>query len=402
MRILLTILFLMIATVANAQTCIGAPPLTQIIVDNTIDICLPTSNAQEISSLALRQTLKTMTSAIFQNGNISSGVIELTDFAPLAIVDLTTPLPVNGLYLSGSGAIFSVCPLTYGNGNCTGLMAVTYAAQYLKATATQPNTIAEYMVVNDCNLNAGRIGSTPGSFNDAKVCQYNSVVTGANASNSTWVQANNLEILAGDNVPPGIGLIPFKVNTELDVTNSGPDCAVGVRNCYNLYLSGNVVNPTTAFLAIAPTGGGPANAHFGILINGASGLVADSSDIEESGNAPVGVCIGCLLESTHSAASIRDASTTPTGLWLNGTYTNAIVSNGFSVNASGQVGTTSASVPGSGFLAVAVSNVVSPNLGIFFSDGTPSVSAADGSINLDTSGKLWLRTGGVWTQVTVP
>lgn len=58
---------LLVPNVAFAQTCIGTPPLTQIVVDNTINICLPTNNANEISALALRQVLQTMTSAIFQN-----------------------------------------------------------------------------------------------------------------------------------------------------------------------------------------------------------------------------------------------------------------------------------------------------------------------------------------------
>ncbi len=66
MKILLILLFFIFATAANAQTCIGTPPLTQTTVDNTIDICLPTNNAQEISALALRQTLKTMVAANFQ------------------------------------------------------------------------------------------------------------------------------------------------------------------------------------------------------------------------------------------------------------------------------------------------------------------------------------------------
>ncbi len=344
MRIFLTLLFFIFTTAANAQTCIGAPPLSQITIDNTIDICLATTNANEISALALRQTLKTMTSAIFQNGNISSGVIELTNFAPLAIVDLATILPVNGLYLSGSGAIFSVCPLTYGYSGCLSGTAVTYTAQYLKATAVQPNNIAEYMVVNDCDLNSGRAGPTPGAFNDNKVCQYNSVVTGSSSGNATWVQANNLEIGVGDSV--GNGLVPFKTNTELDVTNSGPDCAVGVRNCYNLYLSGNVVNSTTAFLAIAPTGA-VANSHYGILING--NYTADAADIEVDGSAAAGICIGCLsIPSTHSQAAFWDNTTSTNGLWLNGTYTAfSIQAPGFNVGPTGRASYTSATITGS-------------------------------------------------------
>jgi hypothetical protein len=121
----------------------------------------------------------------------------------------------------------------------------------------------------------------------------------------------------------------FKVNTELDITNNGADCAVGTggRNCYHLYLSGDVGNnPVTAFMVIAATGGSDvtftkANAHFGILINGASGYAADNADIDNSGRAPIGICNGCLLPGAqHSTAGIQDNSASPLGLVLNGTY----------------------------------------------------------------------------------
>jgi hypothetical protein len=132
-------------------------------------------------------------------------------------------------------------------------------------------------------------------------------------------------------------LIPFKVNTELDVTNSGPDCAVGVRNCYNLYLSGNAVNPTTAFMAIAPTGT-VTNSHYGILING--NHTADQADIEVDGSAPAGICLGCLsLPSAHTTAAFWDKTNSGTGLFLNGTYTNfSISAPNFNVTPTGLAG----------------------------------------------------------------
>lgn len=66
-RLLILGALLLVPNIAFAQTCVGTPPLTQIVVDNTIDICLPINNANEISALALRQTLQTMTSALFQS-----------------------------------------------------------------------------------------------------------------------------------------------------------------------------------------------------------------------------------------------------------------------------------------------------------------------------------------------
>ena len=117
---------------------------------------------------------------------------------------------MNGFYASGSGSIFKNCPLTYGQADCTtNGTAVTYSAFYLKGTAVQNATIAEYIVTFDCNLNAGKGGTAIG-INDNKVCQYNSGVTGPNAGQGTWIQANNLWIKAGDNDPPGSGVIPFK------------------------------------------------------------------------------------------------------------------------------------------------------------------------------------------------
>jgi hypothetical protein len=90
-------------------------------------------------------------------------------------------------------------------------------------------------------------------------------------------------------------------------------------------------NPVTAFMVVAATGGNSTsmtspNAHFGILLNGASGLISDNVDIENSGRAPVGICNGCLINSPHSIAGIADLSITPIGISLHGTYSGSAIS----------------------------------------------------------------------------
>jgi hypothetical protein len=200
------------------------------------------------------------------------GTIRLPNTPPQPVVDLTpNPRPVNGLYATGSGAKFSICPDLFGSTTpCPS--GPIYTSFYLKANSVYDKSIAEYMMILDCRLNSGKTGVAT-SISDNKVCQANTSVTGPNSGGGTWVQANNLILDAMDTGT-------FKVNTELDVSNNGTDCAVGPggRNCYHLYLSGNVGNnPVTAFMVIAPTGGNTTsmtrpNAHFGILINGASGL----------------------------------------------------------------------------------------------------------------------------------
>ncbi len=122
MRILFLLLFLIFANNANAQTCIGAAPLTQTIIDNTIDICLPTTNAQEISALALRETLKTMAAATFQNGNVStiSGSGTLTGLSCSATYLGLMTLVSNGVASPSLGATVSTTGTTFQKVWCNG------------------------------------------------------------------------------------------------------------------------------------------------------------------------------------------------------------------------------------------------------------------------------------------
>jgi hypothetical protein len=238
---------------------------------------------------------------------------------------LNTTVPTNGFYASGSGSIFQNCPLTYGRTECLNGTATTYSQFYLKGTAIHDSSIAEYVSTIDCNLNAGAGGSQVGSFNDNKVCLFVSAITGSNAGGGTWAQATDFVIGPGDTGG-------YKVNTELDITNNGADCAVGVRNCYALIIAENGANPITSYISVTtsyPATGSQYSAHFGILVNGAK--VADpvaGVDIENSGGAAIGICNGCLVPQTHAQAGFEDRSTTPIGLLLSGTYsTSAIRAN---------------------------------------------------------------------------
>jgi hypothetical protein len=312
------------------------------------------------------------------------------------ILDLTNPVRTNAFYSSGSGAVFLNCPLIQ---DCS-VGGNNLSALYLKATATHNASQSEYMATFDCILNSGMGGIPigPNSFSDARVCQFISSVTGPNSGAGIWAQAVDLVIMPNDNGP-------FRTTTELDINNQGTDCAPGGRNCYDLYLSGLITNPITSYLAISAGDNAltPPGSHYGILINGAR--TAKDVDIENSGGAAIGICNGCLTPQSHSESAFEDRSTSPVGLYLRGTYSmDAISVPGFSVNgtgAPGQIGIYATTAPpAGGFMVQSISNL--SGFGIYISNGTPSVGAANGSINLDTTGKLWLHTGGNWVQVTVP
>lgn len=241
-------------------------------------------------------------------------VVQAQNAAPMSTVDLQSAVPVNGFYGSGSGAIYQNCPLT-------GCLAGDHqqSAFYLKATATRDASIAEYMATFDCNLNSGSTGTPagPGGFSNAKVCFFNSAITGSLSGANTWGMANDLVIGAGDT-----GL--FKVSAEFDIQNNSSDCAIGVKNCYNLYIAGTPINPITAYVALAnPTA--TLGAHMGILVQGT--VLADQADIVVQDNASIGLAFGSpfIGSTTHSIASIYDSSTTPVAIKLLGTYSAAAI-----------------------------------------------------------------------------
>ncbi len=320
------------------------------------------------------------------------GVLGVLNIGSTGPIDLQTAVPTNGFYASGVGAVIQNCPLI-------GCLSGDHqqSALYLKATATRDASIGEYMSTLDCNLNSGSTGVSvgPNHFSDARVCSFISSVTGSNTGYGAWGQA--LDFIINDSLATA-----SRQAFELDISNNGSDCVVGgPRACFGLQISGLVTNPITAYLTFGP----PADAshigsHYAILVNGR--YVSDLVDIENSSGAAVGICNGCLTPQPHSIAGFDDHSTTPVGYFAQGTYSvAAFASAGFIVGPTGLVAIAGGTAPpGGGGLVLQISST--PGLGIFISNGTPSATAADGSIDIDSTGKLWLRTSGVWTQVTVP
>jgi hypothetical protein len=146
-----------------------------------------------------------------------------------------------------------------------------------------------------------------------KVNAFSSWVTGPNTANGTWNWAFD-SVWNADN--------PFMVNVELDVEKIGQlNCAAGVINCYNIYMSGNTDHQITAEIAMsAGTLANPA-AYWGMLIAGP--YLATVADIEIDDSAPYGLLLNNLYPGTHSTAAIADFSTSPLGFYATGTYSLA-------------------------------------------------------------------------------
>lgn len=350
----------------------------------------------------------------------SSTLLQLTA-GSTAFVDLQTSTPTQGFFASGSGAIFQNLPLV---GGLAGLHQVS--SVYVKSTAVQNATIAEYMVTFDSNLNSGLaptwVGSTPytaggflvnglnvylcthsgtsassggptgtgsvitdgsvvwayqvSNFAAAKVGVFFSAVTGPNSSPNSWGFANDLIIGSGD-----VGI--FKVGAEFDIQNNAGDFFApgnpAGKNAYNVYVSGNVNFPLTAQLAIAPQTTTGFSAYYGLLINGLK--VASVADLEISGGAAFGLSISGLFGS-HSIAAIGDASTAPYGINLFGAYSSA------AINVPTVSNITVNTLP-----MLTLSGVASAVNGFTFTNaataGTPKLVAtgADASINLGLGAK---------------
>jgi hypothetical protein len=307
----------------------------------------PTGIASAITPAGSDNSTRLATTA-FVAGNfipqLGTSSLSLTG-GVFAVVNLYTSPPANGVFLSGAGPEFSNLPLIGGLAGDHQRSSV-----YIKSTAAQDATIAEYMVTIDSNLNSGKTrvwaistsyslneqvivlgsaniylcttagisagsGSGPAGtgtgivdgaarwsylasdFAASKVGFFNSAITGPLASYNSWGMANDFIIDAAD-----IG--GFKAGAEFDCQNKGAGGTPGVRNVYNVYISGTVVNPLTAQLGIS-TLGVTAGAHYGILING---VVASDADIGiEGSTAAVGLDLGGLVACTYSTAAIRSA-----------------------------------------------------------------------------------------------
>jgi hypothetical protein len=299
--------------------------LTQAQVNADINSMLTSCGNGCNTAATLRALLDIMAQATF-----FPATVQMPNAFPQPIVDLQTVVPTNGFYTSGSGSIYRNCPLI-------GCLSGDHqrSALYLKSTATFDASIAEYMVTFDCNLNSGSTGTPvgPGGFSNSKVCLFNSATTGSSAGANTWGMANDLVIGAGDTGA-------FKVSAEFDLQNNGADCAVGVRNCYTVFLSGNVANPITAFLAVAPTGT-TLNAHYGLLVNDTPG-----TDIE--------VGLGMLGHFATAAIQIpageKICYEITSAVCMSWDATNGVLSSTFTLNAPYvQTGTTN-TISGSGTL----------------------------------------------------
>lgn len=149
---------------------------------------------------------------------------------------------------------------------------------------------------------------------------------------STWAQANNVEL------QPGV--IPsFHVNTELDFgNNSGIDCGFANGNCFNLYMRSGGKNMLTGHLQVDgdPAVDRPYAAYFGIRIAGPKAAQIADIITESSGAVGIGICSSGVTTCSHSTASIKDKSSSPVGLQLDGNYSSfSIKSNGFSVDPHG-------------------------------------------------------------------
>lgn len=178
---------LLVPNIAFAQTCIGTPPLTQIVVDNTINICLPTNNANEISALALRQVLQTMTSAIF---NGTGGPVSFV--GPLTVG--TTLFAQADVYTGGPSLIFSargttIAPVT-DNGATEILQSVSNitsgSGQTLYVSLVKIGTAAtdSRAIWAECNDTAGGVNSS------ISCARFSGVLSGGTGGNGTAVTAS--------------------------------------------------------------------------------------------------------------------------------------------------------------------------------------------------------------------
>ena len=158
----------------------------------------------------------------------------------------------------------------------------------------------------------------------AKVNAFSSWVTGPNTAGSTWNWAFDT-VANSDN--------QFIVNAEFDIEKQGQlDCAAGVLNCYNIYMSGITDHQITAEIAMAAgTLANPA-AFWGILMQGP--YLATSVDIGIEDSAPVGLAFCDLYACAHATAAIVDYSTSPVSVLASGVYS---VAPFYSTNGSSSV-----------------------------------------------------------------
>lgn len=281
-----------------------------------------------------------------------------------SLVDLYTAPPANGFFTAGGGAEFKKADIT-GSSSA----ASDRAATFLRMTSTGDASTAETNLVLNTSVVTGfskpwtiSTAFASGAFTAANgnvyqetvsscttassgtgpsgtgtaiadnTCSWNyktpdalsyragiynaTVLSGA--PGSSWGFVNNLLINASTTLPT------FIAAAEFDFGNNSANCVVGTKNCYNLFLAGTTAFPITAALALSQSTGATAfGAHFGILLNG--NKVAQDADISDNSAGGVGLDFGGLGAQSHSIASIRDASTSPIGISLLGSYSTAAI-----------------------------------------------------------------------------
>lgn len=107
-----------------------------------------------------------------------------------------------------------------------------------------------------------------------------------------------------------------------------------------------------------------------------------------------------MLPTTYELTWFSGANTLAGSLQVDGSNVMHLAAlSGVNVDL-GPIRTQTGAAPGAGTEGLNMSST--SNLGVFFSNGTPTVSATNGSLDLDTTGKIWLMVGGAWAQITVP
>lgn len=164
----------------------------------------------------------------------------------------------------------------------------------------------------------------------------------------SWGSAFNMQLMPGYNPT-------FAANLEMDFSNkSGQDCVPGPANCYNLWLNTGGSNRSTNALYISsPNQVGESFSTYWAQRFAGDRLASNAIMAVDTRNSDYGIGTGIVTGAQFNQAAFFDNSSTPRGLWLNGSYSGyAIISPGFSVNPAGFVSSSGIHInpgsPGSG------------------------------------------------------
>ncbi|RVU13922.1 hypothetical protein [Methylobacterium oryzihabitans] len=157
---------------------------------------------------------------------------------------------------------------------------------------------------------------------DAKIAA-GFTATSMPGSGNVWAMTTNTVLRPG--APTN-----FVVGYESDLTNYSENCPIDGRHfCVNLWLYGNTLKTSTAHLVLST--GAPAGIYanyFGMWIQAAQGgNVAKDADIADDASGAIGLGFGQTAGrgARHATATIRDLTTSRTGLELSGAYGHAAI-----------------------------------------------------------------------------